>query len=152
MLISASVAPAIPVHNSTSSCVTPANVKFDAVLVWKLDGFGRSLKHLVNALADLATLGVAFIALRDNLSTPSGRLMFHVIGAMCEFERELIRERVRARIANARAKGKRLGRRRSAGRRCQCRSAALRGPHVGRGMRQAQLVKRDCSEGRAECG
>jgi DNA invertase Pin-like site-specific DNA recombinase len=52
--------------------------RFDAVLVWKIDRFGRSLKHLVNALAELAALGVAFISLRDNLdlSTPSGRLMF----------------------------------------------------------------------------
>ncbi len=86
--------------------------QFDAVLVWKIDRFGRSLKHLVNALAELAALGVAFISLRDNLdlSTPSGRLMFQIIGAMAEFERALIQERVRAGIRNARAKGKRLGR------------------------------------------
>ena len=86
--------------------------QFDAVLVWKIDRFGRSLKHLVNALADLAALGVAFVSLRDNLdlSTPSGRLMFQIIGAMAEFERALIQERVRAGIRNARAKGKRLGR------------------------------------------
>jgi DNA invertase Pin-like site-specific DNA recombinase len=81
---------------------------FDAVLVWKIDRFGRSLKHLVNALAELAALGVAFISLRDNLdlSTPSGRLMFQIIGAMAEFERALIQERVRAGIRNARAKPK----------------------------------------------
>ena len=86
--------------------------RFDAVLVWKIDRFGRSLKHLVNALAELAALGVAFISLRDNLdlSTPSGRLMFQIIGAMAEFERALIQERVRSGIRNARAKGKRLGR------------------------------------------
>jgi DNA invertase Pin-like site-specific DNA recombinase len=86
--------------------------RFDAVLVWKIDRFGRSLKHLVNALAELAALGVAFISLRDNLdlSTPSGRLMFQIIGAMAEFERALIQERVRAGLRNARAKGKRLGR------------------------------------------
>jgi DNA invertase Pin-like site-specific DNA recombinase len=86
--------------------------RFDAVLVWKIDRFGRSLKHLVNALAELVALGVAFISLRDNLdlSTPSGRLMFQIIGAMAEFERALIQERVRAGIRNARAKGKRLGR------------------------------------------
>jgi DNA invertase Pin-like site-specific DNA recombinase len=90
--------------------------RFDAVVVWKIDRFGRSLKHLVTALADLAAYGVAFVSLRDNLdlSTPSGRLMFHVVAAMAEFERELIRERVRAGLANARAKGKRLGRRRVA--------------------------------------
>jgi DNA invertase Pin-like site-specific DNA recombinase len=86
--------------------------RFDAILVWKIDRFGRSLKHLVNSLAELAALGVAFISLRDNLdlSTPSGRLMFQIIGAMAEFERALIQERVRAGLRNARSKGKKLGR------------------------------------------
>ncbi len=86
--------------------------KFDAVLVWKIDRFGRSLKHLVNALADLCAYGVAFVSFRDNLdlSTPSGRLMFQIIGAMAEFERSLIQERVRAGLRNARAKGKKFGR------------------------------------------
>jgi DNA invertase Pin-like site-specific DNA recombinase len=86
--------------------------RFDAILVWKIDRFGRSLKHLVNALADLAALVVAFVSLRDNLdlSTPSGRLMFQIIGAMAEFERALILERVRAGLRNARVKGRRLGR------------------------------------------
>jgi DNA invertase Pin-like site-specific DNA recombinase len=86
--------------------------KFDAVLVWKLDRFGRSLRHLVNALAELEALGLSFISLRDNLdlSTPSGRLMFQIIGAMAEFERSLIQERVKAGLRNAKAKGKRLGR------------------------------------------
>jgi DNA invertase Pin-like site-specific DNA recombinase len=85
---------------------------FDAILVWKIDRFGRSLKHLVNALAELAALRVAFISLRDNLdlSTPSGRLMFQIIGAMAEFERALIQERIRAGLRNAKAKGKHLGR------------------------------------------
>jgi DNA invertase Pin-like site-specific DNA recombinase len=86
--------------------------KFDAVLVWKLDRFGRSLRHLVNALAELEALGLSFISLRDNLDlgTPSGRLMFQIIGAMAEFERALIQERVKAGLRNARAKGKRIGR------------------------------------------
>ena len=90
--------------------------KFDAVLVWKLDRFGRSLRHLVNALAELEALGLTFISLRDNLdlSTPSGRLMFQIIGAMAEFERSLIQERVKAGLRNARAKGKKLGRPRTA--------------------------------------
>ncbi|MGA7463323.1 MAG: recombinase family protein [Candidatus Korobacteraceae bacterium] len=85
---------------------------FDAVLVWKIDRYGRSLKHLVNALADLNAYGVAFVSLRDNLdlSTASGRLMFQIIGAMAEFERALIQERVRAGLRNARAKGRKLGR------------------------------------------
>ncbi len=86
--------------------------RFDAILVWKIDRFGRSLKHLVNALAELAALGVAFISLRDNLdlSTPSGRLMFQIIGAMAELERALIQERVSAGLRNARSKGNKLGR------------------------------------------
>ena len=86
--------------------------RFDVVVIWKLDRFGRSLKHLVNALATLESLGVAFVSLRDNLdlSTPAGRLMFQIVGAMAEFERELIRERVCSGLRNARAKGKQLGR------------------------------------------
>jgi DNA invertase Pin-like site-specific DNA recombinase len=85
---------------------------FDIVLCWKVDRFGRSLKHLVNALADLDSYGIAFVSLRDNLdlSTPSGRLMFQIIGAMAEFERSLIQERVRAGLRNAKLKGKTLGR------------------------------------------
>lgn len=86
--------------------------RFDAVLVWKLDRFARSLKHLVNALAEFEALGIAFVSLRDNLdlSTPTGRLMFQIIGAMAEFERALIRERVKAGILHARARGKHIGR------------------------------------------
>jgi putative DNA-invertase from lambdoid prophage Rac len=86
--------------------------QFDVVLCWKLDRFGRSLRHLVNALAELEAVGVAFVSLTDNLdlSTPAGRLMFQVIAAMGEFERELIRERVRAGLRHAASKGTRLGR------------------------------------------
>ena len=82
------------------------------VVVWKLDRLGRSLKHLVNILAEWETLGAAFISLRDNLdlTTPSGKLMFHVIGAMAEFERALIRERVKAGLAQAKREGRRGGR------------------------------------------
>jgi DNA invertase Pin-like site-specific DNA recombinase len=81
--------------------------KFDGVLVWKIDRFGRSLKHLVNAIADLQEHGVAFVSLKDNidLSTSAGRLMFNVIAAMAEFERDLIRERVKSGLKNAAAKG-----------------------------------------------
>lgn len=84
----------------------------DAVLVWKLDRFARSLKNLVVALEDLNHVGVSFISLRDNLdlSSPSGRLMMHLLGAMSEFERELIKERVVAGIAAARKRGVRMGR------------------------------------------
>lgn len=86
--------------------------QFDVVVVWKLDRFGRSLRHLVNALAELEAVGVAFVSLTDNLdlTTPAGRLMFQVIAAMGEFERELIRQRVKAGLRNAKSKGVRLGR------------------------------------------
>jgi DNA invertase Pin-like site-specific DNA recombinase len=86
--------------------------KFDVLPVWKIDRFGRSLKHLVNALAELEAVGVAFVSLRDNLDlgTPSGRLLFQIIAAMAEFARTLIAERVRAGLANAKKKGKKLGR------------------------------------------
>src|ERR1700733_1285106 len=86
--------------------------KFDAVVVFKLDRFGRSLKHLVNSLAEFDAVGVAFVSMSDNLdlTTPQGRLMFNIIGAMAEFERSLISERTRAGIAYARSKGKRIGR------------------------------------------
>ena len=88
--------------------------KFDAVLVWKLDRFARSLRHLVFAIGELNDAGVAFISYSDNidLSTANGRLMFAIIGAMAEFERELIRERVRAGVAKAIASGRKWGRRR----------------------------------------
>ena len=85
---------------------------FDSVLVWKLDRFGRSLKHFVNALAEFAALRIAFVSLKYSLdlSTPAGRLMFQVIGAFAEFERDLIQERVRSGLRNASTRGKRLGR------------------------------------------
>ncbi|MDA8240917.1 MAG: recombinase family protein [Nitrospiraceae bacterium] len=84
----------------------------DIILVWKLDRFGRSLKQLVTALDELTGLGIGFISYQDNidLTTPQGRLMFHIIGAMAEFERELTRDRVKAGLDNAKRKGHRLGR------------------------------------------
>ena len=86
--------------------------QFDTVLVWKLDRFGRSLKHLVTALGEFEALGIAFVSLRDSfdLTTPAGRLMFNMVASFAEFERDLIRERVKAGIANRRAKGFRVGR------------------------------------------
>jgi putative DNA-invertase from lambdoid prophage Rac len=86
--------------------------KISVIIVWKLDRFARSLKDLVCMLQELADLGVTFVSLRDNLdfSTSSGRLMFHIIGAFSEFEASLIKERVKAGIANAKSKGTVLGR------------------------------------------
>ena len=86
--------------------------KFDAVWCWRFDRFARSLRHLVTALDEFRALGVDFVSHQEALdtSTPSGRMLFQVIGAMAEFERELIRERVIAGLKQAKAKGKKLGR------------------------------------------
>lgn len=86
--------------------------KFDVIVCWKLDRFFRSLKHLVLTLQDLTDVGIEFISLRDNvdLTTASGRLMIQIIGAFSEFEAAIIKERVRAGLAAAKAKGKKLGR------------------------------------------
>ena len=85
---------------------------YDIILVWKLDRFGRSLRHPVAALGEFEALGIAFVSLRDSfdLTTPAGRLMFNVVASFAEFERDLIRERVKAGIANRRSKGFRVGR------------------------------------------
>jgi DNA invertase Pin-like site-specific DNA recombinase len=86
--------------------------RFDCVLVWKYDRFTRSLGALITALAEFNELGIDFISHTQSIDTTTamGRLFFHVIGSFAEFEREIIVERVRAGLANARAKGKRLGR------------------------------------------
>lgn len=86
--------------------------KVDLVICWKLDRFFRSLKDLVVTLQEFTELGIDFISIKDNidLTTSSGRLMMHLLGAFAEFEASLIRERVRAGLSNAKAKGKRLGR------------------------------------------
>ena len=87
--------------------------RFSLVLVWKLDRFARSLKDLLSLLETLQNCRVDFISMKDHidLTTPAGRLMAHLIGAFAEFEASLIRERVRAGLANAKKKGRKLGRR-----------------------------------------
>lgn len=84
----------------------------DAVLVWKLDRWGRSLADLAHTLNELRELGVGFVSLTEALdfTTPSGRAMAGLLAVFAEFERDLLRERVRAGIAQARAKGKAHGR------------------------------------------
>jgi len=90
--------------------------QIDVVLVWKLDRFGRSLADLITSLNELRDLGVAFISLTESLdfSTPLGRAMAGMLSTFAEFERDIIRERVIAGIANARARGKPHGRPKSA--------------------------------------
>jgi len=86
--------------------------EFDVILIWKLDRLARSLKNLVNLLAEFESLNVALVSLTDSLdlSTPQGRLMFQIIGAMSEFERSLIRERIMAGLRLAKLRGAKFGR------------------------------------------
>src|SRR5712691_9309996 len=84
----------------------------DAVVVWKFDRFARSVSHLLRALETFRSLGIEFVSLSEQVdtSTPTGKMIFTVLGAVAELERSLIAERVRAGLRNARAKGRRLGR------------------------------------------
>jgi DNA invertase Pin-like site-specific DNA recombinase len=86
--------------------------RFDALVVWKFDRFARSVSHLLRALEPFSALGVAFVSVSEQIdtSTPTGKMVFTVLGAVAELERSLIAERVRAGLRNARAKGKQLGR------------------------------------------
>jgi DNA invertase Pin-like site-specific DNA recombinase len=85
---------------------------FDVVVVWKFDRFARSVSHLLRALETFQALGIEFVSLTEGVdtSTPMGKMVFTVLGAVAELERSLIVERVKAGLRNARAKGKRLGR------------------------------------------
>ena len=84
----------------------------DTLVVWRLDRLGRSLKHLIDTITELDQAGVAFKSLQESLDTSStgGKLVFHIFGALAEFERELIRERTLAGLATARARGRKGGR------------------------------------------
>jgi putative DNA-invertase from lambdoid prophage Rac len=90
----------------------------DVVLVWRLDRWGRSVADLVATLQELSHLGVGFVSLTEalDLTTPIGRAMAGLLAVFAEFEREILRERVRAGLAHARQNGKRLGRPRTAAR------------------------------------
>jgi DNA invertase Pin-like site-specific DNA recombinase len=86
--------------------------ELDAILVWKLDRWGRSVADLVVTLNELDALGVAFVSMTEalDLSTPSGRALAGMLAVFAEFERDLLRERVRAGLERARRQGRRLGR------------------------------------------
>lgn len=86
--------------------------QFDALLVWKLDRFARSTKHLVMTLDELRGLKIDFVSYQENIdtSTSQGRLIFHIMSGFAEFERELIRDRVNSGLRRAKAQGKILGR------------------------------------------
>jgi len=84
----------------------------DVLVVWRLDRLGRSLKHLVNVVADLEDRDVGFRSLHESIdtTTPAGKLIFHIFAALAEFERDLIRERTMSGLAAARARGRKGGR------------------------------------------
>src|SRR4029434_8378430 len=84
----------------------------DTLIVWKLDRLGRSLRHLVDTVTDLADRGIGFRSLQEAIdtTTPGGKLVFHVFAALAEFERDLIRERTSAGLAAARSRGRNGGR------------------------------------------
>ena len=84
----------------------------DVLVVWKLDRLGRSLPHLIETVAALAARGVGFRSVTEaiNTTTPGGRLVFHLFGALGQSERDLIRERTRAGLAAAAARGRKGGR------------------------------------------
>ena len=88
--------------------------RFEAVLVWKLDRWGRSVAHCVRSIQELADLGIRFLSPTESIDTgtesPMSRFLLHLFAAFAEMEREIIRERVRAGVNNAKAKGTRLGR------------------------------------------
>ncbi len=112
--------------------------RFDAVVVWKFDRFARSVSHLLRALETFNALGVGFVSLSEQIdtSTPMGKMVFTVLGAVAELERSLIAERVRAGLRNARAKGKTLGRPR----------VAVDAPRIGRLRAQGRSIREIADE------
>lgn len=84
----------------------------DTLVVWRLDRLGRTLKHLIATITDLSEQGIGFKSLQENIDTTTsgGKLIFHIFGALAEFEREVIRERTNAGLQAARARGRRGGR------------------------------------------
>jgi DNA invertase Pin-like site-specific DNA recombinase len=82
------------------------------VVVWKFDRFARSVSHLLRSLETFSALGIEFISLSEQIdtSTPTGKMVFTILGSVAELERSLIGERVRAGLRNAKANGKKLGR------------------------------------------
>src|SRR6478672_5536773 len=86
--------------------------RFDVLVCWRLDRLGRNLKHLITLLEELQALGVSFVSLSEGIdaTTPAGKLQMHILGAIADFERERIEERVKAGLARAKAQGRRIGR------------------------------------------
>ena len=113
--------------------------EIDVVLVWRLDRWGRSVADLLATLQELEHLGVGFVSLTEalDLTTPVGRAMAALLAVFAEFEREILRERVRAGLAHARQSGRRLGRPMTAG----LHSAEIRKLHRA-GVAKAEIARR----------
>ena len=126
--------------------------RFDVVCVWRFDRFARSVSHLLRALETFKALGIDFVSYSEQMdtSTPAGKMVFTVLGAVAELERSLIVERVRAGLRNARAKGKTLGRPRvavDASRIAVLRAQGLSWRAVGREMGVSErAVRRACGK------
>lgn len=86
--------------------------RFDVLVCWRLDRLGRNLKHLITLLEELRALGIEFVSIGEGIdcTTPAGRLQLHLLGALAEFERDRITERIRAGMDRRKAQGKPLGR------------------------------------------
>lgn len=112
--------------------------RFDVVAVWRFDRFARSTSHLLRALETFQALNVHFVSLTESVdtSTPVGKMVFTILGSVAEMERQMIVERVRAGLRNARAKGKTLGRPR----------AAVDAVRIGRLRTQGRSVREIASE------
>jgi DNA invertase Pin-like site-specific DNA recombinase len=116
--------------------------RFDAVMVWKLDRFGRSVRNSLEGIETLRSHGVRFLAVSQSIDTdesnPTSRLMLHILASVAEFEREMIRERVSAGLRNARQNGTPLGRKRAV----FDRSKALDLHHAGASVREIATALR----------
>jgi DNA invertase Pin-like site-specific DNA recombinase len=114
--------------------------RFDAVVVWKFDRFARSVSHLLRALETFKALGIEFVSLSEQVdtSTPTGRMIFTVLGAVAELERSLIAERVRAGLRNARAEGEEAGKAPCSRRCCENTCSQARWGLLGRDFRPAR--------------
>jgi DNA invertase Pin-like site-specific DNA recombinase len=132
-----------PALDRLMAAATSPEKPFDAILVWKLDRFGRSLQHLMNAIATLKDHGVAFVSMTDgfDLTTSQGKLMFGMLGCFAEFERDLIRERVTAGIKRAQAEAAKAGRKRGAGRKAFTLDLGAIQDRIFLGESQRQIAK-----------
>jgi DNA invertase Pin-like site-specific DNA recombinase len=115
--------------------------KIDCILVWRLDRFGRSLADLITTLDELHSLGISFVSLNESLdlTTPSGKALAGMLAVFAEFEREILRERVRAGIIEARSKGTQHGRPKTAANK---KEAAKRLYQNGNGLSKSEIARK----------